>query len=436
MLDTNVLLQSPQALITFEDNTVILPECVLEELDNLKRDKDPDVRFNVRQVARLLDDLREKQGDLYKGVKLPNGGTLKVELNHLDKVDLPLSWAESKVDNRILSIAKSLQDEGHLAIIVTKDIFLRIKADVIGVPAQDYLREQVVETVVQTYKGWEEIVVEDREIENFYKEKTLYLKEEPKFPNQFYLLRSNLIPNKTALAKYNHEINKAVLLRDPNSEFYDFNLSVPQRFAREALRDPNIPLVTIMGATGSGKTMLALGVGLEVIATGEYRRMLICRPNVGMGEDIGFLPGGEKEKIAPFMRPIFDNLEELMGPGKDKNEQELSNKIKVLFDSRKIVTEAIAYLQGRSIVNQFILIDEAQNLTPKQIKGIVTRAGEGTKIVLVGDPEQINSPFLDSKTNGLSWAVEKMKGSKLHAHISLDKTRRSPLAEDAGIRMR
>lgn len=431
VLDTNVLLQSPQALMAFEDNNVILPECVLEELDNLKRDRDPEVRYNVRETSRILDKLREEQGDLYEGVDLPNGGTLRVELNHVDKVELPRSWESAKVDNRILGIAKNLQKEGFHAVVVSKDTFLRIKSDVIGVPAQDYRREQVI----QTYKGWEEIIIRDEEVDKLYMNKKLPWESE--LPNQFYLIRSNIDPQKTALAKSNNE--EITLLEDSEPSFYSFKLDMQQRFAREALRDPNIPLVTIMGATGSGKTMLALGVGLEKImgADIEYRRMLICRPNVGMGEDIGFLPGGEKEKIAPFMRPIYDNLEQLVDsdPDRYKNEQELNGKVNYLFDSRKIVTEAIAYLQGRSIVNQFILIDEAQNLTPKQVKGIVTRAGEGTKIVLVGDPGQINSPFLDERTNGLSWAVEKMRGSSQHAHITLDKTRRSLLAEDAGIRM-
>ena len=432
VLDTNVLLQSPEALMAFEENTVILPECVLEELDNLKRDRDPEVRYNVRETSRILDRLREEQGDLYQGVELPNGGTLRVELNHMDKVNLPKSWESAKVDNRILSIAKNIKKEGLHAVVVSKDIFLRIKSDVVGVPAQDYRRDQVL----QTYKGWEEVIVSDEELDKLYTDKKL--KWESELPNQFYLIKSEVDPQKTALAKSSN--GEIVLLRDSKPDFYSFKLDMQQRFAREALRDPDIPLVTIMGATGSGKTMLALGVGLEkIMGTNiEYRRMLICRPNVGMGEDIGFLPGGEKEKIAPFMRPIYDNLEQLVDtdPDRYKNQQELDGKVNYLFDSRKIVTEAIAYLQGRSIVNQFILIDEAQNLTPKQVKGIVTRAGEGTKIVLVGDPEQINSPFLDERTNGLSWAVEKMRGSSSHAHINLDRTRRSLLAEDAGIRMK
>lgn len=424
ILDTNVLLQAPQAPLMFEDNIVVLPEVVLEELDNKKKDKDPEIRAAVRSVARFLDKLREEQGNLYEGVKLPNGGLLKVERNCLEAVELPASWETAKSDNRILSIAKNLQKKDLPVVIVTKDIFLRIKADVLGITAQDYRNEQVEES----YQGWREEETTDGVIDQLYVNGTIPW-EKHCYPNEFLLLRSE---SKTCLARYFD--GQLLLLHDAEPKFYSFKLNLLQKFAREALRNKDIPLVTIVGATGSGKTLLALGVGLEmVLDKNVYRRMLICRPNVGMGEEIGFLPGNEQEKIAPFMRPIYDNLEQLLSA---KNEKNLKSTIDYLFDMRKITTEAIAYLQGRSIVGQYILIDEAQNLTPKQVKGIVTRAGEGTKIVLVGDPEQINSPFLDTKTNGLSWAVEKMKDSPLHAHITLTETKRSPLALDAGQRMR
>lgn len=426
------MLQSPQALLAFGDNMIVLPEAVLEELDNKKRDPNPEVRANVRWIARFMDELREK-GKLHEGVELSNGGTLKVELN-CREIKLPESWPQTKGDNRILAVAKGLQKTGQPVAIITKDIFLRIKADILDVPAQDYRNEQVV-NLSEQYTGWKEEYVSDEIVNALHQEGFILWKEEC-LVNQFFLLRSNTNPKQSILARYNGK--QLVRLRDAEPNFYSFKLDTFQKFAREALMDDNIPLVTISGATGSGKTLLALGVGLDKVDKGIYRRMLICRPNVGMGEDIGYLPGTEQEKIAPFMRPIFDNLEQLIDshPDRYKNEKELDSKVAYLFQSRKIVTEAVTYLQGRSIVKQWILIDEAQNLTPKQTKGIITRAGEGTKIVLVGDPEQINHPFLDAKTNGLSWAVEMMKGSSLHAHVTLTKTKRSPLAEKAAARMR
>jgi PhoH-like ATPase len=412
----------------FSDNIVVLPEAVLEELDNKKRDPDPEIRANVRWVARFMDNLRAK-GKLNEGVALENGGLLRVELNCLN-VSLPKSWAQSKMDNRILAVAKGKQAENKFpVVIVTKDIFLRIKADILGIPAQDYFNEQVVDLPDQ-YTGWEEIEVADNMISNLYAKKKIAWKHP--MPNQFFILKGK---GNSALAKC---VDKSlVLLNNDQPSFYSFKLDAAQRFVREALEDDSIPLVTISGATGSGKTMLALGVGINKIETG-YRRMLICRPTVGMGEDLGFLPGTEQEKITPYMRPIYDNLEQLLDSSPDRydDEKRLDSKVNYLFMSRKIVTEAIAYLQGRSLVKQFVLIDEAQNLTPKQAKGIITRAGEGTKIILVGDVEQINHPYLDSRTNGLSWVIETMKGSSLYAHVCLTNTKRSKLAMEAAERMR
>jgi len=432
ILDTSVILQSPNAVLGFKDNLVILPGCVLEELDNMKKASDYEIRANTRWVARFLDQLRS-QGELYQGVPLPNGGELRVEMNCTDQIALPCSWPGDKGDNRLLAVAKNLQKNNQPVIIVTKDIFLRIKSDALGIPAQDYRNEQVEFDVDEQYKGWGEQQVPEDTLNQLYRENSIPWENTPSPVNKFFLLKSESNRQKTALARFRD--GRMILLNDAQPDFFGFKLNLLQKYAREALRDDSIPMVTLMGATGSGKTLLSLGVGLEkILDESVYRRMLICRPNVSMGEEIGLLPGDENDKIAPYMRPIYDNLEQLVDSHPDRyaNEKELDGKVSYLFTTRKIVTEAIAYLQGRSIVGQYILIDEAQNLTPKQAKGIITRAGEGTKIVLVGDPEQINNPFLDSRTNGLSWAVEKMKGSPLHAHITLTETKRSNLAMEAG----
>lgn len=432
VLDTSVLLQNPQALLSFEDNTIVIPEVVIEELDNKKRDPNPEITANVRWIARFLDGLREQETSLYQGVKLPNGGTLKVEMNSLD-VQLPDAWKGTKADNRILAVAKGLQKTGQTVALVTKDIFMRIKADTIQVPAQDFKTEQVVDLTEQ-YTGWEEVLISARKIDALYREGSLPWSRK-ELPNKFFILKNRINHKQSVLAKYQDK--KVVLLRDPEPNFYGFKLNTLQKFAREALSDDSIPLVTISGATGSGKTLLALGVGMEKVDNRVFRRMLICRPNIGMGEDIGLLPGREEEKIAPYMRPIIDNLEQLLDSKlNNDHDRELSSKVSYLFDKRSIVTEAIQFLQGRSIVKQWIFIDEAQNLTPKQAKGIVTRAGEGSKVVLVGDPEQINHPFLDARTNGLSFTMEMMKGSIRHAHITLAETKRSLLAMEAGNRMK
>lgn len=454
VLDTNILLHSPSALLSFKDNIVIIPDCVLEELDNNKRNHDPEIRANVRLIGRMLDELRTK-GSLYDGVPLENGGILKIELNCKDEsIVFPENWELNKVDNRILALTKSLQKQNKHVALVSKDIFLRVKGDALKLSIQDYTTEQVADLDSQ-YSGWTEIEIADDKIDQLFEDKRLKKPRQKEakdlIENQYILLTSNSNPKKSALARYSDSFLQLI---DGKKKFFNFDLTVHQKFARDALLDPEIPLVTISGPTGSGKTLLGLAGGLEQTINKElYRRILICRPLRGVDEEIGTLPGDEQQKIGPYMRPILDNLEQILG-GDDDNlelknkkfstangekyeyQRRKNSKIDYLFEARKIEMEAIMYIQGRSIQKHYILIDEAQNLTPKQAKSIVTRAGMDTKVVMVGDPGQINHPYLDSRTNGLSWVVEKMKGSRFHAHITLPLVKRSPFVAEAEERMR
>ncbi|MEG0775275.1 PhoH family protein [Clostridium sp.] len=449
VLDTNVILYSSGALLSFGDNDVVIPEVVLEELDNFKKDK-TDLGANARHAARIIDRLR-KEGNLSKGVLLPGGGNLRVEMNHYDTV-MPPSWEKEKPDNRILQVCKALKDLGEDVILITKDIFERIKADTVNIKSEDFYEKVVPENDNQ-YTGRIEVYVPSYKIEEFYTKKTLdpsealcYSSEiedyyEPElYTNQFVLMHSMENTKQTALGRYDGKRIVPLYYKDIKPLGVTPR-NVGQKFMLEALYTDAIkaPLVIIKGPAGTAKTLFSLAIGLQKIIeenTGQFRRILVCRPNVTMDEEIGFLPGSEEEKIAPFMRPIFDNLEILVDSDEKeryKNEKELQDKIKELFDRRIITTEAVAYLRGRSIVKNWVIIDEAQNLSPKQVKAITTRVGEGTKLILIGDPDQIDHPFMDSRSNGLCYASEKMKGSELCYQVTLkfDECERSALSYEA-----
>ena len=453
ILDTNVLLQAPNAILAFGDNDVVVPEVVLEELDRIKKESS-EIGANARQTARMLDAFRER-GDLTRGVMLPGGGNLRIELNFTD-IALPEAWHAQKADNRILKVCKGLTQRKEKAILVTKDVFQRIKCDIIGVPAQDYKNEQV-NISDAGYTGRAKLYATGRKIGEFYKKGTLDLKyikdidaetgEEKPYTlalNEFVVLASVESNKHTALGRYDGE--KLVTLQHIEERpFGVMARNVGQKFVQEALMMScdEVPLVIVKGAAGTAKTFLSLAVGLHKIMNTkqrQYRKILVCRPNVKFDEDIGFLPGSETEKLAPFMRSVIDNLEILLDSNeyeRYQNENELQDKVSELFHRNIITTEAIAFIRGRSIQKNWVIIDEAQNLTPKQVKGIVTRVGKGTKIVLIGDPDQIDHPYLDSRTNGLCYASERMKGSRYCCQVSMhdDECERSPLAYDSATRM-
>jgi PhoH-like ATPase len=450
VLDTNVLIQAPHALHSFEDNHVVIPVAVLEELDRFKNEEG-ERGANTRQVIRCLEQLR-LEGSLTEGIPLQQGGSIRLELNHKN-VELPNGFDMNSSDNRILKVCKGMINEGHQATLVTHDVLVRIKAQLIGIPAEEFTTDQVPAPERQ-YTGRAMVYAPDLKVNSFKKtgiqQNELYTVDEKGTPekvvpvlNQFFTVQSELSEKKTLLGKFDG--NAIIPLRHQNEHPFGVTpRNLGQYFLQEALMEDakKVPLVIVKGPAGTAKTFYALAVGLHKIytETSSYRRILISRPNVQFDDDIGFLPGSEQEKIAPFMRPIIDNLEILVDRDEKeryRNEKELRDKIDELFDRGVIVAEAMNFIRGRSLTHTYLIIDEAQNLTPKQVKGIITRVGKGTKVVLLGDPQQIDHPLLDETTNGLSYASERMKGSPYCCQITMqqDECERSRLALDASERM-
>lgn len=448
VIDTNVLLDAPYALESFEDNAVILPMVVLEELDHFKK-AEGEIGVNARKVIRYLDQQRQK-GDLTEGVVLESGGTLRVEKNFVD-VQLPEDLPVERMDNRILKVCIGLTEtREEQVILVTKDILLRIKAQILGIEAENFTTDQVSEHENQ-YTGRCEVYVPEEVFKNFKKkgvpaDQVYILKEdgENQVPeleeNQFVILRADQSTKKTQLGRVEDGIIKKLDYRK-QSPYGISPRNAGQYFLQEALMQPadKAPLVIVKGMAGTSKTFYSLAVGLEKLLnhpTGEYRRILVCRPNAQFDDDIGFLPGDEQEKISPLMRPVIDNLEQLIDSSEEEryqDEEVLKGKLDEIFERGIIQAEALNYIRGRSIVKTYLIIDEAQNTTPAQIKGIITRAGKDTKIILLGDPGQIDRPFLDERTNGLSYASEHMKGSPLCWQITMaaEECERSALAMEA-----
>lgn len=445
VIDTNVLIQAPYAMDCFEDNNVIIPMVVLEELDGLKK-ADGEKGANARKAIRNLERYR-MQGDLLAGIKMENGGVLAVEAN-CKNVSLPDSLPEDKMDNRILQVCKGHADAGERIVLVTKDIVLRVKADVLGIPAEDFITEQVAK---EQYTGRIECYVSEEKFKDFKKKgiekQFVYLIDEDETAyqpelteNQFVILRADESVKKTHLGRV--EGNRIVPLSYRKSKPYGITpRNAGQYFLQEALMLPaeKAPLVIVKGMAGTAKTFYSLAVGMERMwnnPTGEYRKILVTRPNAQFDSDIGFLPGDEQEKISPLMRPVIDNLEQIIDSNEEERYQDemaLHGKVEEIFERGIIQTEAMNFIRGRSFVNTYLIVDEAQNMTPNQMKGIITRAGKGTKIIILGDPNQIDNPFLDERTNGLSYAAEYMKGSPLCYQITLtaEESERSDLAADA-----
>jgi PhoH-like ATPase len=431
VLDTNVLLQDPKAIFSFQDNDVIIPAVVLEEVDSKKRYSD-EIGRNARSVARLLDSFRE-QGHLHTGVKTERGGILRVELNHRSFVKMQDSFGEMTNDNRILAVAMNLlqeqeqSDRPKRVILVSKDALVRVKADALGVEAQDYLSDRVVHNS-DFYTGYDTLSVHPSIIDDFYLHRGISIADvgvDNLYANQFVILKDELGTSKSALAKVSSDrkrIDPLVQYKDPVWGIAARNAQ--QKMALELLLNDEISLVTMTGKAGTGKTLLSLAAGLLKTEDEHiYKKLLIARPVVPMGKDIGYLPGEKEEKLRPWMQPIYDNLEFLFDT---KSPGDID---RILAGMGSIQVEALTYIRGRSIPSQFIIIDEAQNLSKHEVKTIITRVGEGSKIVLMGDPEQIDHPYLDASSNGLSYVVERFKEQGISGHITLEKGERSLLAQ-------
>lgn len=449
VIDTNVFIQAPYAVQCFDDNNLVIPLVVIEELDGLKK-ADGEKGANARAAVRMLENLRER-GNLLDGVTLEGGGTLRIEKNFVN-VELPEDLPEDKADNRILKVCRGLAASSgeEQIVLVTKDLVLRLKAQIIGIRAEDFTTEQISDDD-ELYTGRCEVYIPENLVKDFKKKGVpvdeLYISDpdgaQKKYDfteNEFVILRADQSTRKTLHGRVCH--GRVVPLTYKKSKPYGVTpRNSGQYFMQEALMSgaDEAPLVIIKGMAGTAKTFYSLAVGLEKVYNnpkGEYRRIIVCRPNAQFDDDIGFLPGSEQEKIAPLMRPVIDNLEQIIDSDDQiryQDEEALNDKITEIFDRGIIQTEALNYIRGRSIARTYLIIDEAQNMTPNQVKGIITRAGRGTKIILLGDPNQIDKPFLDKRTNGLSYAAKYMKGSSYCWQITLsaDECERSELAMDA-----
>jgi len=430
VLDTNVLLYDPRALSKFEDNDIIVPITVIEEIDRFKKDMNETGR-NARQVSRLMDAFR-KEGSLSKGVALKDGGTLRIEIYEEQVMKrLPPELREQRGDNRILAVAVDLMESEPAVpvILVTKDTNLRIKADALGLAAQDYESDKV--SVDDMFSGITEAQTEASVIDSFYGQGWLELNlEQTLRPNEFVTLKENGNPQHSAIGRYDGPSGRMVPLRSVEKEgvWSVFPRNREQSFALDALLDDDVKIVTLVGKAGTGKTLLAIAAGLQKTAEENvYNRLLVSRPVFPMGRDLGFLPGDIEEKLTPWMQPIFDNVELLLTG--HEGEKRHSKGYKELMAMGILDIEPLTYIRGRSIPNQYMIVDEAQNLTPHEIKTIVTRAGEGTKIVLTGDPDQIDNPYVDAESNGLTYVVERFKDQAIAAHVTMTKGERSALAE-------
>ena len=427
VIDTNVLIHDPTAIQKFQDNDVVIPLAVLEELDSLKRHADEAGR-NSREVIRYIDSLKgEKKGDLHTGVVIPEGPKVRIHLEtkpeRVDGFPLPLD----RSSNRFLLVAYLLKGRGESVVIVSKDFVTRVKAEAMDLESEDY--ENLKTSYEAMYRGLRKIEVQKREIDLFYKEGTLPIAQGDFRPNEYALLAS--AEKSSAVCKYSDKVKKLEPLLQITRDIWGIQpLNIEQRCAIDLLLRDEIQLVTLIGPAGTGKTLLALACGMrKVFDENTYSRILISRPIVPLGKDIGYLPGTKEEKLYHWMQPIYDNLEFLCSSTSGEGNGPAT--LEFIMESKKIEMEAVTYIRGRSLPKMYMIIDEAQNLTPHEVKTIVSRAGKGTKVILTGDATQIDNPYLDKDSNGLTYIVNKFKNHRIYGHMFLEKTERSELASIA-----
>ena len=442
ILDTNVLLHNPEALFMFKDNHVVIPFTVIEELDRFKKNND-DVGRNARHVIRHLDGLRQR-GRLAEGVSWnDSGGTVRIDFGQYDT--LPVLNTASP-DNRIIAVAHQHLSEGHETVFISKDINARIKSDALGITTMDFEAQKV--DADRLYTGYLRAETPGDLIDRLYENKQLetasletYLSNNGNgvatelHANRFILFQDQVDQSHTGLGRRLGDTDHIIPISGPRKPVFGIlPRNVQQRMALDLLLDDEIKLVTMLGSAGSGKTLLALAAGLvKTLKEQRYDRMLVARPIQPMGRDLGYLPGSVDEKLTPWMQPIFDNLAYLLSArfADDSHHTDTISpeaRVQSLLDGGRVILEPLTYIRGRSIPNQFMIVDEAQNLTPHEVKTIASRAGEGTKLILTGDVAQIDNPYLDSSSNGLSYLVEALKGHPIVGHVMLEKSERSELA--------
>ncbi|MCH2143920.1 MAG: PhoH family protein [Phycisphaerales bacterium] len=444
VLDTNVLLHDPTAIFRFDEHEVVIPLTVIEELDRFKKNNDETGR-NARHVIRSLDELRSK-GRLFEGVSWnEEGGRVRI-----DRCDRSRSFALdlAHADNRILGVAHALHASGAETMFISKDINARVKCDALGIPCEDFEADRV--DTEWLYGGYIELVVDGTVIDELYQERQLQLSRVVELasasrldgtperldlvPNQFIVLRDASDESHTGLARLLADTGHLIPVSGPRKPVYGIMArNVQQTMALDLLLDDEVKIVTLIGPAGTGKTLLALAAGLQkVIKEERFDKLLTARPIMPLGRDIGYLPGDKDEKMAMWMQPVFDNIAYLLSTrGSHLNDAEsrsAEQRLDRLMATGQVVLEPLTYIRGRSIPMQFIVVDEAQNLSPHEVRTIVSRVGEGTKIVLCGDIGQIDSPYLDSSSNGLTHVIDRMRPHRIAGHVSLCKTERSELA--------